>query len=227
MTAFKTVALLLIFLACEKCNYGQRAVEPRSLRLNSHLGPGIRVIGTLPERYTVDKMRVTYRTNSSLSSCNGLNFPDGGAFPLRSNLYVPMTRSRNEALGEIQPDRYASGPCRWQLTEVYAVLKDGDRDETQPLVGINYVWYRDHGLLGDEHQSANISTFFCGYEHKYFGCDNGKIGDMSSLPIELHAGDEKLRFAIHDSGYHPPPGYRAPCRDDTGVQLSRCPGNGA
>jgi len=220
MRWWKAVCLLLACSVCDGCSVGAGGVDPRSLTLNPHPSQVIQVIAKLPDRYAVERLKVTYSTDSSLPTCNGLNFPDGGPFPLKSNIYVPTTREAGQIRASIQADKFVPGPCGWRLAAVYAVVEDAGRDISLPLVAIGYEWYQDHHLLGEQHQTGDMSTFYCGYRSRFFGCDDGPIGDVGYLPVELMGQESQLRFSIRDSGFRPPVGYHTPCRNDDGAPVT-------
>jgi hypothetical protein len=101
------------------------------------------------------------------------------------------------------------------------VLKDGDRDQTQPLIAVssNQAGLRATGAV---HQSGETATFYCGYGHGPFGCVDGAIGDASYLPVEVTSTVRRVSFVIRDSGHPAAAGYVAPCRDAEGTAVSPC-----
>lgn len=221
MKAHELATVLTVALACGSCSYGNEGVDPRSLSSNPHPGPAVEITGSIPDRFSVDKLRVVYATASSSPFCNGLELPDRGPFPLRSTLYVPTKRVGDKVVAQVQPDKFASGPCRWELSGVYAVLRNAVREETQPLVAIGYDWGKSHGLLGDAEKVGYTSTFYCGYKHGPFMCGDGAVGDTSYYPVEIKTGVRQAQFVIHESGYRAPPGYHTPLRNDEGVPVYR------
>jgi hypothetical protein len=104
-----TIVSIPLLFACAACSYGYKAVDPNSLTLNPHPQQIVQVLGTIPPQYEVDRLRVTFATASLSPLCNGLNFPDGGPFPLTSNIFVPTTKKGDQIAALVQADRFAPG----------------------------------------------------------------------------------------------------------------------
>ena len=193
-------------LVCAGCSHGANPVDANSLPLNPHPGPTVEIIGDIPTHFAVDRFRVVYGTNSPSASCNGANYPDGGPFPLWTEIYVSARRAGDEVATEIEPDRYLPGPCRWQIEGVHAILRNGDGETTEPLVAIDHNWSQRYAARGDAQQVGQTATFYCGRKHGAFGCSDGPPGDSSYLPVQIKAGDRQARFVVHNSGYRAPSG---------------------
>jgi hypothetical protein len=209
----------LISLTC--CSYGQREADSKSVRLNPNPNETIDVSGVVAAPLRVERLRVIYRTHSSLPFCNGVTFPDGGPFPRHLSIDVPTVNAGGRITAEIQADRY-SGICGWSLSDIYAVVRDGGRDSAQDLVGKALPRFlaaaQRNGARGD------LTTAYCGYKHTDFSCTDGPVGDDSYLPVIADPKHRHLRFEIRLGGYPPPPGYRAPCRDpEFGTPYYPCP----
>jgi hypothetical protein len=219
-------ALLLVVLAgLTGCSYGQRATDAKSVRLNPHPTEMIDVSGVVADPLSVRTLRAVYRTHSSLPFCNGLNFPDGGPFPRHLNLDVPTIDVGGRLTARIAADRYA-GLCGWRLSDINAVVRDGDRDYRPVLISRAladlYASERRSGPLRD------VTTSYCGYRMTDFSCSDGPVGDDSYWPVLTDREHRQVKFVIRLGGYPPPANYHAPCRSlDDGAPYFPCrPGGG-
>jgi len=211
---------LLVGLA--GCSYGQNGVDPKAIGLNRHPSEVIDVSGVVAQPLRVDRLRVVFRTRSSLPFCNGITLPDGGPFPLRATVSAPTIQVGDRVSARVYADRFAAGLCGWRFAEAYAVVRDEDRDETQALIAAN-----SSEVSSDRDFSRLTTTHYCGYRGE-FGCSQGPIGDPSYLPITIDPNHRRVQFVIRISAYPPTNDYRAPCRDPvTDVVTYPCRSKGA
>jgi hypothetical protein len=221
MRPLRPVALAVMLVAVAGCSVGTKAIDPRSLSVNRHPGPPIQVIGTVPGNFAVEELIATYRTNSSLPFCNGIGLPEPGPSPLRTEPRIKTVRRGNQVSAAVQPDRFSTGLCGWKLWGIDAVLRDPGRDRTRVAIARVYaVFERAEYPTIWPHP---VTTSTCGYRTTDFSCSDGKVGDASYLPVDLNESPRQVTFAIRDSGYPAPAGYRAPCRDENDVPVYPCP----
>ena len=225
--ALDRIALVGMLIALAGCSYGQKGVDPRSLSLNPRAVEAIQVRGVVPDQFRIRQIRAIYQTDSSLPMCNGLNFPDGGPFPLHSSLTVPADDQMGRITSEVLGDRYSSGLCGWRLSAISAVVEDGERDRTQVLIASMPAALERANQGFPQPSGREPVVHYCGYAHGDFGCGDGPIGDASYMPATLDRGAREARFVIRVGKYPAPITYRRPCRDaETDVPVWPCPTNG-
>jgi hypothetical protein len=204
------------------CSHGQNGVDPKTIRLNRHPSEAIDISGVVAQPLRVDRLRVVFRTQSSLPFCNGVTLPDGGPFPLRATVSAPTIHVGDRVSAKVYADRFAAGLCGWRFAEAYAVVRDGDRDETQALIAAS-----SSERSSDRDFSRRTTTHYCGYAGE-FGCSQGPIADPSYLPIAIDPNHRRVQFVIRKSAFPPASDYRAPCRDpvtDVATYPCRSKGN--
>jgi hypothetical protein len=204
--------LLLVLASLTCCSYGQKGRNPQSVLRNPHPTEVIEVSGVVASPLRVDRLRAIYRTHSSLPFCNGSTLPDGGPFPLHLNVDVPTVKTGEGVKAKIEADRYVS-LCGWRLSDIYAVVRDGDRDRTQELIA---------RALADEPRAqrpdgirTDLTMNHCGYGADFW-CPGNGIGNDDYWPVFTDADHRQVRFVIRLGRYPPPSNYRAPCRDSEG-----------
>ena len=204
------------------CSYGQHGVDPKTIRQNRHPSEAIDISGVVAQPLQVQRVRVVFATHSSLPFCNGLNFPDGGPFPLRATVFASTTQVGDRVSAKVYADRFSSGLCGWRFAEADAVVRDGDRDETQALIAAS-----SSEISSDRDFSRLTTTHYCGYNFSQFNCGGGGIGDRSYFPIAIDAEHRRVQFEFRLVAYPPAPDYHAPCRDhETDVPFYPCRSKG-
>jgi hypothetical protein len=222
VSAFRiaTIVLLLGLPGLTACSYGHRGADPKSVRLNARPQEIVEVSGTVAPPLRAEKLRAVYLTHSSLPFCNGLNFPDGGPFPRRLYLDVPTIEAGGRLTAKIAVDRYA-GLCGWRLSDINAVVRDGDRDRAEDL--ISQAWADLRTFERESLPRRDLTTSSCGYDFTDFSCGGVAAGDDSYIPVLTDREHLQVRFAIRLGRYPAPSGYRAPCRNaDDGTPYSPC-----
>jgi hypothetical protein len=215
-------ASLGLWVGLAGCSYGQHGVDPKTIRLNRHPSEAIDISGVVARPFRVDRLRMVFATHSSLPFCNGLNFPDGGPFPLRATVFVPVAQVDARVSARVYADRLASGLCGWRFAEVNVVVRDGDRDETQALIANS-----SSEISSDGDFSRLTSTHYCGYSFSQFTCSGSGIGDRSYFPITIDPEHRRVQFEVRLAAYPPAADYRAPCRDpETDVPFYPCRSKG-
>jgi hypothetical protein len=199
--------LALVSLAC--CSYGQESKDPRSVLRNPHPTEVIEVSGLVAAPLRVDKLRAIYRTHSSLPFCNGINLPAGGPFPLHLNVDVPTVKAGEGVTAKIEADRFIS-LCGWRLSDIYAVVRDGDRDHTQELIARALA--DDPHALRPDGVRTDLTMTYCGYVGFLF-CPGSGVGTDDYWPVFTDAEHRQVRFVVRLGRYPPPSNYHAPCRD--------------
>lgn len=197
------LSLVLTGLAC--CSYGQDGKNPNSVRQNPQPTEVIEVSGSVEAPLRVDKLHAIYKTHSSLPFCNGLNFPDGGPFPLHIGIDVPTVEASGSVAAKIAVDRY-TGVCKWRLSDIYAVVRDGDRDHTQELIA---------RALADEPDArrpddirSDLTKNHCGYRGS-FSCLGNGIGNDEYWPVLTDQNHRQVSFVVSLGKY--PPAKRLSC----------------
>ena len=184
------------------CSYGHDGVDATSIRRNPHPVQIVQVSGTVPREFKVDAFRVIYATDSPLPFCNGLDLPDGGPFPLKSDIVIPASRNGDLVSVRVERDRYAPSLCRWKLDHVFAVVTSPENDKVETPITFGY-----------------LSLPSCGYKHRFFGCVDSEPGQASYAPLPAKDGNRLAKFVIRDSGYRAPSDYEPPRRAPNGVLI--------
>lgn len=205
----RAALLSLALIGVAGCSYGQEGTNPNLVRQNAHPTELIEVSGTVAAPLRVDKLHAIYKTHSSMPFCKGLNFPDDGPFPLHIDLDVPTVVTSGKVAAKIEVDRY-TGVCEWRLSDIYAVVQDGDRDHTQELIARALADEPD-GRRPDGIRS-DLTTTHCGYG-SWFWCPGNSIGNYDYWPVLTDRDHRQVRFVVSLGNYPPPSDYRAPCRN--------------
>jgi hypothetical protein len=193
MIKFNTAAIFSIFIACAGCSNN---VNPSHLLKNPNPGKEIVFSGVLPPDFAVSRLKVVYSTESSLPFCNAFSYTMP---PRNAIVFVATRRFENTVTAEIQPNKYLSGICHWQMAQVYALLDNDRGEQDNPLIAINYRWYKAHSLLSDSgDQPTDTSIFYCGHKTHDFRCVDGEKGDSSYFPVLMKAGTSHVNFVLRN-----------------------------
>lgn len=202
--------------------YNRSAVDPGSVSLNPHPTELIDVSGVVAAPLRVDKLHLDYQTHSWLPFCNGLDFPDGGTFARHLEVDVPMVQAAGQLTAKVAADRYA-GICGWRLSNIAAVIRDGDRASWDDEIAANPVYGLQRPATGGPPDQVIV---YCGYTTTEFYCGFVSDGDKRYLPVILDRAHRDVKFDIRLDHYPPPPGYRPLCSNDPRVPYPPCKPSG-